>query len=62
MRMPDYLRQLARRWLTLSKTAVEPELIEDAGLGLRLGGWGRSSGASRSRARTAHWEDWDAVL
>jgi len=28
MRLPDYFRQLARRCLGLSKTAVEPEIIE----------------------------------
>jgi len=28
MRLPDYFRQLARRCLGLSKTAVEPEVIE----------------------------------
>jgi hypothetical protein len=28
MRLPDYFRQLARRCLGLSKTAAEPEVIE----------------------------------
>ena len=28
MRLPDYFRQLARRCLGLTKTAVEPEIIE----------------------------------
>ena len=28
MRVPDYFRQLARRCLRLSKTVVEPELVE----------------------------------
>jgi len=51
MSFPEYLRKLARRCLRLSKTAVEPELIERC----RYGRWSwRTRRTKRSAVPDGH--------